>query len=154
MELLNDCSENSSPKCFVNRIGLLVTVAPGTAFAGPLTQWQAEEEVLWEMLHRPPDAYSVKLDTVVVFDLWVPIPPNKQKLSSMSLTPVPGMQFDVNIVLGYVRCCSRLPALSRVNADHIRDVLGLVEDDAWKSMSPTRPVMRVLDGICRLIAAG
>ena len=67
-ELLNDCSEDFPPMCFVNRIGLLVTVAPGTAFAGPLTQWQAEEEVLWEMFHRPPHAYSVKLDSVAVFD--------------------------------------------------------------------------------------
>ena len=151
---LNACSRDFPLNCFDGKVGLLVTVKPGTAYDGPLTIWTDEESLIWEFGAKALNAYSLKIDTVILLDLFEPHSLRGKDHFSTNLYTLPGMQCSMDTLTGRVVASSTWPIGFRVDPDNVRDVLGLVDNKSWEDMSQSRPCLFQLDSVCRLLAAG
>ena len=92
----------------------------------------AREQILWELMDRAPDAYTLKIDQVLVLD-W----PQVLSTQSRRYRPGDGALYsfpsvpDGDFLLG----TTAPPVSMRVDRDNIRALFGEFDDEAWRWVS-------------------
>ena len=150
LDRVAECEASRPVNSFTDKLVLLVKASRGTAYRGPLTQWTPEEQILWELMDRALDAYTLKIDQVLVLD-W------PQVLSTQSrryrrdgaLHCFPSVP-DGDFLIG----TTAPPVSMRVDRDNIRALFGEFDDEAWRWVSEEWPFLYVPSDIVALIAAG